>query len=93
LLAAVAKRGESLRLVIIDLSSSPYVDVAAAEMLAECHEGLGGRGIVLKVSNLNGEVRDLMRRDELEKVFGDIGPGQSVEAIMKRWKQAQGSST
>jgi hypothetical protein len=45
---------------------------------AACHEALGGRGIVLKVSNLTGEVRDLMRRDELEKVFGDIGPGQSA---------------
>ena len=66
-----------MRLVVIDLSSSPYVDVAAADMLAECHEELAGRGITLQVSNMTGEVRDLMRRDGLDKVFGDLGPADT----------------
>jgi anti-anti-sigma regulatory factor len=84
----IRKQGQAVRLVVIDLSSSPYVDVAAADMLAECHEELAGRGIALRVSNMTGEVRDLMRRDGLDKVFGDIGPGLSVESIVGQWKKA-----
>lgn len=88
LMEEIGKQGQAVRLVVIDLSSSPYVDVAAADMLAECHEELAGRGIALRVSNMTGEVRDLMRRDGLDKVFGDIGPGLSVESIVGQWKQA-----
>jgi len=62
------------------------VDIAAADMLAECHEDLAARGITLRLANLNGEIRDLVRRDELEQVFGVTGPGLGVENIVKGWR-------
>jgi len=70
--------------VIFDLSSSPYSDIAAAEMLLDLQGELQERGITLKLSNLTGEVRDLLRRDGLDLKF-DIGPRAGVESIVRDW--------
>lgn len=84
LLADIALQPTPVKLVVFDLSSSPYADVAAAEMLLALYEELAGRGMVLKLSNLTGEVRDLLRRDRLDRRF-DIGPRVSVESIISDW--------
>ncbi len=84
LIEAIATQMSPVKLVVFDLSSSPYSDVAAADMLVSLREDLAGRGITLKISNLTGEVRDLLRRDGLDKHF-DIGPRVGVESIIKEW--------
>lgn len=85
LLMALTQQASPVKLVVFDLSSSPYVDVAAADMLADLREELAGRGITLRISNMTGEVRDLLRRSDLVKDFGDIGPALGVESIVKAW--------
>lgn len=85
LLDDIAHQSSPVGLVVFDLSSSPYTDIAAAEMLLSLHEELAERGIALKISNLTGEVRDLLRRSGLEKSFGDIGPSVSVEGTVSDW--------
>ncbi|ABR89300.1 sulfate transporter [Janthinobacterium sp. Marseille] len=84
LLEAIERQAAPVKLVIFDLSSSPYSDIAAAEMLLDLQEELQERGITLKLSNLTGEVRDLLRRDGLDLKF-DIGPRAGVESIVREW--------
>lgn len=84
LLAAIERQAAPVKLVIFDLSSSPYSDIAAAEMLLDLQTELQERGITLKLSNLTGEVRDLLRRDGLDLKF-DIGPRAGVESIVREW--------
>ncbi|HKF96527.1 MAG TPA: sodium-independent anion transporter [Gammaproteobacteria bacterium] len=80
-----SRTSQEHRLVVFDLSSSPYMDLSAANMLREVHEALGARGIMMKVSNLTGTVRDLLRRAGMEKVFGDLGPEVTVESVTNEW--------
>ncbi len=60
-----------IRLVVCDLSASPYLDLAGSRMLHELHTELGARGITLRIVGARGRVRDLLRADGLgEKVQG-----------------------
>jgi len=57
-----AAAGAGLRLVIWDLSTTPYVDIAGARMLAEVASELAERGIALRLVEAHASVRDLVRK-------------------------------
>jgi sulfate permease, SulP family len=69
----------SLRLVICDLSNSPYVDVAGATMLAALHSELAARGIRLRIVEAHAKARDQLRAEGLEEHVGYFGRHMSVE--------------
>jgi MFS superfamily sulfate permease-like transporter len=61
----------AVRLVVCDLSASPYLDLGGSHMLHELHGNLAGRGIALRIIGAHGAVRDLLRADGLrEKTDG-----------------------
>ena len=63
--------GSGVRLVVCDLSASPYVDLAGARMLSVLHAELATRGAALRIVGARGRVRDLLRAEGLgEKVGG-----------------------
>jgi sulfate permease, SulP family len=57
----IAAAGEGLRLVIWDLSSSPYVDIAGVRMLGEVQRELAAHGAKLRVVDARAGVRDRLR--------------------------------
>src|SRR5262245_61040422 len=66
-----ADRRPDIRLVVCDLSASPYIDLAGSRMLHQLHGELASRGIALRVVGARGRVRDLLRADGVgEKVGG-----------------------
>ena len=62
-----------IRLVVCDLSASPYVDLAGARMLHDLQEELDTRGIPLRIVGARGRVRDLLRADGLSEKVGGVG--------------------
>jgi sulfate permease, SulP family len=59
-----------IRMVICDLSASPYIDLAGSRILHELHDKLAVRGIALHII-AHGRVKDLLRADGIgEKVGG-----------------------
>jgi high affinity sulfate transporter 1 len=70
---------DGLRLVVCDLSNSPYVDVAAAKMLAKLHQELANRSIQFRLVEAHAGVRDLLRAKGLEEQLGYFGRHMSVE--------------
>ena len=61
----------SIRVMICDLSASPYIDLAGSRMLHELHAVLAARGIALRIVGAHGRVRDLLRADGIDlKVDG-----------------------
>jgi MFS superfamily sulfate permease-like transporter len=70
---------QSLRLVVCDLSNSPYVDVAGADMLADFHNELQVRGIQLRIVEAHAKTRDLLRAVGLEEQVGYLGRHMSVD--------------
>jgi SulP family sulfate permease len=60
------------KLVILDLSASPYVDVQSAQTLGELHGELAELGIRLQIVEAIASVRDTLRSQGLEQIFGRI---------------------
>ena len=61
----------NIRLVVCDLSASPYVDLAGSRVLHRLHDELASRGIMLRIVGARGRVRDLLRADGIaEKTSG-----------------------
>jgi len=84
----IAAAGENLRLVIWDLSSSPYVDIAGARMLGEVQRELAGRGAKLRLIDARSSVRDLVRA-ELGTAVGEVTRRLSIEAAIREEELAQ----
>jgi anti-anti-sigma factor len=70
---------DALRLVVCDLSNSPYVDVAGAAVLAELHAKLAARGVQLRIVEARARARDLLRAEGLEEQVGYLGRHMSVD--------------
>lgn len=80
--ARLGALAEPARLVVCDLSASPYVDMAGAEMLAELHEDLARRGIRFTVVEARARVRDMLRLEGLEEKFGPIDRRASLAQVV-----------
>jgi len=71
-LQRVRETAPGLKLVICDLSNSPYVDLAGARMLARLHDELEAQHLELLVVEAHGTQRDLLRAEGLEKLVGPL---------------------
>jgi MFS superfamily sulfate permease-like transporter len=79
---------ESLRLVICDLSNSPHIDVAGADMLAELDKELESRYVKLRIFEAHSKPRDLLRAVGLEEQVGYLGRHMSVEQALAEHEAA-----
>jgi high affinity sulfate transporter 1 len=80
---------QGLRLVVCDLSNSPYVDVAGATMLAALHKELTRRGIRLRIVEAHARVRDLLRAKGLEEQVGYFGRHMSIDQAISESSQPE----
>jgi SulP family sulfate permease len=74
--------GQGIRLVVCDLSASPYIDLAGSRMLHELHRELSARGITLRVVGAHGWVRDLLRADGLDEKIGGIHRALTLDSLL-----------
>jgi len=82
MLRHVAAAGDTLRAVIVDLSTSPYVDLAGARMLTKLSAEAAARGLVMRVVEVRSTVRDILRDEGLDAKAGPISRRTSVaEAV------------
>jgi sulfate permease, SulP family len=79
-LDAIGAKG--IRLVVCDLSASPYIDLAGSRMLHELHRELNARGITLRVVGAHGWVRDLLRADGVEEKVGGIHRTLTLDRLL-----------
>jgi high affinity sulfate transporter 1 len=61
----------SIRMIVCDLSASPYIDLAGSRMLRLLHSELGASAIALRIVGARGRVRDLLRADGLGEIVSD----------------------
>jgi MFS superfamily sulfate permease-like transporter len=71
-----------IRLVVCDLSASPYVDLAGSRMLHELHGQLAARGAQLRIVGAHGWVRDLLRADGLGEKVGGLGRVTTLDHLL-----------
>lgn len=78
-----------LELVICDLSDSPVVDVAGANMLAGLHCDLARSKVAMRVVEAHAKVRDLLRAVGLEERTGYLGRHISVDQAVAEFESKE----
>ena len=71
-----------VRLVICDLSASPYVDLGGSRMLHELHGELAARGAVLRIVGAHGWARDLLRADGIAEKVGGLDRVATLDGLL-----------
>jgi MFS superfamily sulfate permease-like transporter len=71
-----------MRLVVCDLSASPYLDLAGARMLNELHGELAAKGIALRIVGARGRVRDLLRAAGVGEKVGGLERTATLDALL-----------
>jgi high affinity sulfate transporter 1 len=68
-----------VRLLICDLSTSPYVDLAGARMLTRLCDDLEPRNVAVRVVEAHADVREVLRAEGVDTLVGAISRHTSVE--------------
>jgi high affinity sulfate transporter 1 len=74
----VGEIGGGLRVAICDLSTSPHVDLAGAEMLAGLYAALAAVNVRLQIVEARSSVRDRLHAEGVEDKVGRIGRFKSL---------------
>jgi len=82
----------TIRLVVCDLSASPFVDLAGSRALHSLHEGLAAYGIPLRIVGARGRVRDLLRADGIGEKVGGLDRAATIEDLLGSTR-VQGTAT
>jgi sulfate permease, SulP family len=80
--AEIQKSDNTLKFIIWDLSTSPYVDIAGARFIKKFHNELAAKGISLKIAEARSGVRDLLRLEDVEHILGHISRKTSVDDLV-----------
>src|SRR6266850_1505147 len=78
----VRSENPSPRLVICDLTTSPHVDLHAAQVLGELATELDAAGIRTQVVEARASVRDTLRAQGLEEKLGNINRHSSIVDVV-----------
>ena len=71
-----------VRLVVCDLSASPYVDLGGSRMLHELHRNLATRDSCLRIVGARGRVRDLLRADGIGEKVGGLDRASTLDDLL-----------
>jgi len=84
ILRLIKLQAPPVELVVIDLSTSPYVDLAGARMLNELYDQLAESGVSLKLAEMHGGVRDLLRAEGLIQRLGGFERRMGIAELIDR---------
>jgi SulP family sulfate permease len=72
----------SVKSLIWDFSTSPYVDIAGARFIKKLYTELQARGISLRIAEAHSKVRDILRAEGIEHLLGHISRKTSVDDLV-----------
>jgi SulP family sulfate permease len=71
-----------LKAVILDLSTSAYVDSSGARLIKRLFLDLKALGIEFKLAEAHSEVRDILRFEDVEHLLGHVGRRDSIHEVL-----------
>lgn len=77
------QREPNTRLVVCDLSASPFIDLAGCRMLHRLHDELASRGIKLAIVGAHGRLRDMLRADGVGGKVGGLGRAVTLISVIE----------
>ena len=76
----------SLTHVILDLSTSPIIDVSASDMIVDLYRELRDNGVQLRIAEATWQVRRMLRISGVENIIGEVvTQTTSLETVLKDW--------
>jgi MFS superfamily sulfate permease-like transporter len=93
ILEGVHERPTSPKLVILDLSASPLVDIHSAQALAELADELAGQGIRVQAVEARASVRDRLRAAGADAKLGGINRFRSIADVLDDAEPQRGVSS
>ena len=70
--------------VLMDMNSTPRIDISGARLLKRLFTDLKAKGINLKIAEARSEVRDKLRAENLEDLLGHISRFVSVDDLVNK---------
>jgi SulP family sulfate permease len=89
MLKHVDAQPEPVGLVVCDLSTSPYVDLAGARMLTRLSTELAARGAAVRLAEGHATVRDILRAEGLDGKVGPISRRISVADAIEDFQRGE----
>lgn len=82
----LADQAEPVKLVVCDLSTTPYVDLAGARMLSKLQAQVAAAGGQLRLAEAHAAVRELLRAEGLQDRVGEIDRRTTVASLVEAFK-------
>jgi len=86
LLARLEEREAPVDLVVFDISSSPMVDLAAADLFEDLHRRFEPQGIALRLAGVTQPARELLVSAGLDETLGRIGEEETIAEVVERYR-------
>lgn len=81
----IRSSGQNLKFLILDLSASPYVDVAGSKMLLNLAEELHKKGTRIRIVQALSGVRDILRKQGIEEITGHISRDKTIAEALSEF--------
>jgi len=80
--------GGSIRTIVLDLSTSPNIDLAGVRMLGQLHKELQTQSIAFRLAGVHGNVRDLLQLQKLEGIIEGAAARMDVAESLRTGPKA-----
>jgi len=87
LMAKVSLTSPAVKLVVCDLSTSPYIDAAGARMLAQIEQQLDIMGIDFRVAEAHSTVREILRETGISERLGGVSRHTALADIVEDFER------
>lgn len=74
------------RLVVLDLSAAPFLDLQSAHTLGELADELAAAGVRVQAVEAHASVRDRLRREGVDVKLGGVGRRNSVHDVVEEFQ-------
>jgi MFS superfamily sulfate permease-like transporter len=81
-------KAADIKLVVCDLSASPYIDLAGARMLHDLYDKLASSHIAFCIVGAHAQLRDLLRAEGLAEKTDSAAWLRSVDSVLGENKQS-----
>jgi sulfate permease, SulP family len=86
LLDMLNKAPQPVKVVVLDLASTPMLDITGMDMIDELNQQLSGRGIALRLASISVRVSDTLAKAGFEKRFGRAPENRTIASLLEKWK-------
>lgn len=80
------KAGRPVKLVVLDLGSTPYLDITGVDMLDELYQQLIEQEKALRLANITASVKNVLKKAGFEKRYGRLPQKRTITEVINEWE-------